>query len=254
MREMHKWKDKVELSLDNRQIFFLFFGLSVVGCFVFALGVMTGRRLQWDPAEQAEALAPDSLALLGEEAEGGGEPLLAFEDGLRESDADDKPATRDPDVPPATKEEIEARKAAAAAAPKASAKPDAAALAAAVVKPSDESPAERREQVEAKAAEKDKVMASAGNPSAAKPSAKDKDAKDRTFTLQFKAFSRESDAEAFADKLRRNGHEVRVEDSVVRGRTWYRVRLGHYKTWDEGLSAKTEFEKAEHLIAYVVSE
>ena len=37
-------KDKVEFSLDNRQIFFLFFGLSVVGCFVFAMGVMVGKR------------------------------------------------------------------------------------------------------------------------------------------------------------------------------------------------------------------
>ena len=61
MREMHKWKDKVELSLDNRQIFFLFFGLSVVGCFVFALGVMVGRRVDWNPEGQVAAHVPQPL-------------------------------------------------------------------------------------------------------------------------------------------------------------------------------------------------
>ena len=72
--------------------------------------------------------------------------------------------------------------------------------------------------------------------------------------MQFKAFSRESDAEAFADKLRRNGHDVRVESTVVRGRTWHRVRLGTFDDWESGLAAKMEFEKAEHQIAYVVSK
>ena len=67
MREMHKWKDKVELSLDNRQIFFLFFGLSVVGCFVFALGVMVGRRVDFDTVAAAED-PPGGLALLDADA------------------------------------------------------------------------------------------------------------------------------------------------------------------------------------------
>ena len=66
MREMHKWKDKVEFSLDNRQIFFLFFGLSVVGCFVFALGVMVGRRVNFEPAGEVAALSGESLALLAQ--------------------------------------------------------------------------------------------------------------------------------------------------------------------------------------------
>jgi len=38
MREIQESQGKVEFALDNRQVFFLFFGLSVVGCFVFALG------------------------------------------------------------------------------------------------------------------------------------------------------------------------------------------------------------------------
>jgi len=36
-----RWRDKIELRLDNRQVFFLFFGSAVVACMLFVLGVMS---------------------------------------------------------------------------------------------------------------------------------------------------------------------------------------------------------------------
>ena len=90
-------KDKVEFTLDNRQIFFLFFGLSVVGCFVFAMGVMVGKRGELhDAPEVAQA---DSVVLLADDA------LVAdagfsFKDGLQRPATDGLPATRDPGVAP----------------------------------------------------------------------------------------------------------------------------------------------------------
>ena len=243
MREMHKWKDKVEFSLDNRQIFFLFFGLSVVGCFVFALGIMTGRRLQWDPGQQAAAVGGNSLALLeGEEqvGEGEAEERFAFKQGLSASDAESLPPTRDPEVPPADDDEVAARKEA------------------------EQRQAEQAE-IEAKIEAQQQALA-ASSPAVAKPAAPSKpeaapaeppaDAgkgDKRQFTLQMKAFSREEDAVKLADKLRSNGHDVRVESHEVRGRTWHRVRLGTYTEWNDALAAKDAFEKAEHVIAYVVS-
>jgi cell division protein FtsN len=231
MREMHKWKDKVELSLDNRQIFFLFFGLSVIGCFVFALGIMTGRRLQWEPGQQAAALGDDnSLALLDATPEP--EERFAFRQGLAESDAEALPPTRDPELPPRDEKEVRAERAAA-------------------------EQVEQREaavaEVEAKLAEQQKTLAQAA-PQAAEAKPETAEAKGpRRFTLQMKAFSREEDADKLADRLRHNGHEVRVESHDVRGRTWYRVRLGVFDEWDEALAAKQAFEKSEHVIAYVVS-
>ena len=59
-----------------------------------------------------------------------------------------------------------------------------------------------------------------------------------------KAFARKAEAEAFADKLRRRGHDVRIETKEVRGRIWHRVRLGSFDSWDEALAAKAEFERA----------
>jgi cell division septation protein DedD len=235
MREMHKWKDKVELSLDNRQIFFLFFGLSVVGCFIFALGVMTGRRLDWQPIGEATAMAePDSLSLL---SGAGDEPEFAFERGLRQPTDADIPPTRDPSEPPATPDEIEARKAAEEAAKAEAPAPE----------PAPEAAAPTPAPDVALAAAKPELV---GAPDKADDKANGK----RRFTLQMKAFSRSDEAESFADKLRRDGHDIRVEVSEVRGRTWHRVRLGSFETWAEGLKAKQEFEKSEHVIAYVVAE
>src|SRR5262245_58164359 len=54
MRDLERWKDKVELSLDGRQIFFLFFGTAVAACLLFVLGVLVGKRIE----ARALALTP----------------------------------------------------------------------------------------------------------------------------------------------------------------------------------------------------
>lgn len=243
MREMHKWKDKVEFSLDNRQIFFLFFGLSVVGCFVFALGIMTGRRLQWDPGEQVAAVGDqNSLDMLEGEEE---DERFAFKRGLSESDTEAIPPTRDPGVPPRDEDEVKAEKKAAAEA-----------LAAAKAAAKAEQVEQREAQLAAVDAQVDaheRVLAQ-GEPAAAQPQGETAEADGkRQFTLQMKAFSRIEDAEKLADKLRHNGHDVRIESHEARGRTWHRVRLGVYEDWATALEAKTAFEESEKIIAYVVS-
>lgn len=232
MREMHKWKDKVELSLDNRQIFFLFFGLSVVGCFVFALGVMVGRRVEWSPEGEVAALSSESLSLMaGQELPG--EPLT-FKEGLSDPATADVPPTRDPSEPPRDEDEVRAEK------------------------------AERALQGDAAkpAAQRPVPVASPAVPAAdattlarvAEEGAQDDlgSGDGKKFTLQMKAFSRVEEAEAFATKLRANGHQVRIEAVEVKGRIWHRVRMGTFDDWATGLAAKQEFEQREKIIAYVV--
>jgi len=231
MREMHKWKDKVELSLDNRQIFFLFFGLSVVGCFVFALGVMVGRRVEWSPEGEVAALSGESLALLSEEQQPGD---LAFKAGLSDPATGNVPPTRDPSQPPRDEDEVKAEKAAAAAEGGA---PEGGATTKAVPVASPAVPAA------------DPTLAG-GNAKA--PSTPQLDPK--KFTLQMKAFSRSEEADAFASKLRANGHDVRIEAHEVKGRIWHRVRMGTFDSWADGLAAKQDFEQQEKLIAYVVRQ
>lgn len=253
MREMHKWKDKVELSLDNRQIFFVFFGLSVVGCFVFALGVMVGRRVDWSTTgEVAVSGATDQGALAMLDADLAREEL-SFKDGLAVPATEGLPPTRDPDTvgmsPDALEalaaeqtkaDEAAASKAAADKGPKSS--DDGAALASAGKgnKKKGSNKGSKRDAGKTKAS---------SSKSKAKAAPKKLSGK---FTLQMKAFSRADQAEAFANTLRGNGHQVRVEAHEVKGRIWHRVRVGAFKTWTEGLAAKESFESNESVIAYVV--
>jgi cell division protein FtsN len=244
---MHKWKDKVELSLDNRQIFFLFFGLSVVGCFVFALGVMTGRRFDGGVAGPGTALSDESLALL--------DPApptpenFAFKSGLATPATADVPATRDPSQPIRPEDEVKAERAAAS-------ESDAPAVAAAAAAPSTAAtakPPAAKPAANPPAKPADTTLAGASKAAAA-PAESALAGDSPKFALQMKAFSRREEAESFAAKLRSNGHDVRVEAEDVRGRTWHRVRMGTFTSWDAALAAKQDFETAEHVIAYVVRQ
>lgn len=231
MREMHKWKDKVELSLDNRQIFFLFFGLSVVGCFVFALGVMVGRRVEWSPEGEVAALSGEGLSLLA----AGPEEPLTFKEGLSDPATADVPPTRDPSQPPRDEAEVRAEKAAERE------RTDA-------VEPAPSKPV----PVASPAVRSADPTTLARMGEAVVSGAQDGDGK--KFTLQMKAFSRLEEAEAFASKLRANGHQVRIEATEVKGRIWHRVRMGSFDNWADGLAAKQDFEQRERLIAYVVKQ
>lgn len=81
-REAELYKDKIEVSLDGRQIFYLFFGGSVIVGLVFVLGVMVGRRIEarghTDRARVAATVDP--LAALDRLEGGGG---LSFQGALR---------------------------------------------------------------------------------------------------------------------------------------------------------------------------
>ena len=89
MREFERWRDRVELSLDGRQIFFLFFGSAVAACLIFVAGVYVGRRLEARNAPSAAADDPlAALDQLDEEPDDG----LTFHDALV---AGDKRAARE---------------------------------------------------------------------------------------------------------------------------------------------------------------
>lgn len=85
-RDPELYKDKVEVSLDGRQIFYLFFGGSVIVGMVFVLGVLVGRRVEArGHVDRARThTAQDPLAALDRLEGSGG---LSFQGALTGKDA-----------------------------------------------------------------------------------------------------------------------------------------------------------------------
>src|ERR1051325_479250 len=105
-REVDLYKDKIEVSLDGRQIFYLFFGGAVIVGLVFVLGVMVGRRVEArGHVDRANVTATaDPLAALDRLESGN---RLSFQDALRGGDTPESDVEKKIDamakVPPPAK-------------------------------------------------------------------------------------------------------------------------------------------------------
>jgi len=253
MRDMDRWKDKVELSLDGRQIFFLFFGSAVAACLVFVLGVLVGKRLEaralaLSPAPVADPLA--ALDQLGEAEDGDGLTFHKALTGKKEkAEKLDEPKAEAPKVAevPRPEPKVELPKLGPNRTPEA--RGPAVGIGEAPNKVDPPKPEPAREAVAAKAplpAGKPQVVAQPAQ------NAKKPDAAVAHFTLQLSAFPEKSDAEEFMKKIQAAGYKPFLVASEVPGKgIFYRVRVGDYTTREAAMNAKTEFERKQRIIAYV---
>jgi len=270
-RDPEVYKDKVEVSLDGRQIFYLFFGGAVIVGLVFVLGVMVGRRVEarghidhartqtaTDPLAALDRLESNQLsfqgALTGAHAPSDVERTI---DSMERARADKQPAVK-PDgkvAKPEGKPPV--------------AKPDSLKP---VVKPEPDAPVVRPDQakVEGKPvvkpdqakpdrpAKKSEPIAEPTNPDVLthvdkpeKPRKPEADlAKAPTeakakFTLQLSSFQDKQEAESFLSSVKAAGYHAHVTEADVSGKgTFYRVRFGNYRSLDAANDAKAELEKA----------
>jgi cell division septation protein DedD len=218
LRDVDRWKDKIEVRLDNRQVAFLFFGSALVACLLFVLGVIVGKRLE----SRGRALAPeieDPLALL------------------------DRVATTSP---PRREEPVAVAPPPPARVP-APARAERPAPPAPVPTPPPPAPAPH------KVAAVPPPAAPAVRPEAAVSAATLKQAPGgkARFMLQVGSFPDRAEAEAFAGSF--PGEKPIVVVSEIPGKgTWYRVRLGSFQVFKEAVDAKMIFEKRYSKIALVV--
>jgi cell division septation protein DedD len=226
LRDAERFKDKIEVSLDGRQIFMLFFGGAVVACLVFVLGVMVGRRLEG--REKIAHKAATSAAV---------DPLAAL-DELGSDEKVEEPKLDDLAYPKALSGEHGAAPTPLGSAelsppkpePHAAAKPD---------KPEQPAPAPAPPAVKP------------DRPDAPAQAAAD-DGKPKKFTLQISSFQDKGEADALVAKLTGQGYRPTIVTSNVEGKgVFFRVRVGEYATKDAAAAAKGDFEKKEHLLAYV---
>ena len=291
-REPELYKDKIEVSLDGRQIFYLFFGGAVIVGMVFVLGVMVGRRVEarghLDRAETQAARDPLAALDRLERSEN-----LSFHGALTGSDAPTDVETaieasigelgkrragkpdKKPDPLPAPAAASDGKPAKPEA--KAEVKPEAKAE----IKPdskaestprldadrprSDKHDGERKprkhddagdSRSDARPDRSDARRSDArGDRPVTRPDGDGKpgaDARGR-FTLQLSSFQDRSEAEAFLAQIKSAGYQPYLTEADVSGKgTFYRVRLGSYRSLDAANDAKAEYEKAAKKTAQVM--
>ncbi|HET9622520.1 MAG TPA: SPOR domain-containing protein [Kofleriaceae bacterium] len=258
-RESELYKDKIEVSLDGRQIFYLFFGGAVIVGLVFVLGVMVGRRVEarghLDRAQTQAASDPlaaldrlersDNLsfhgALTGAEAPTDVEKAIGELEKKRTGEA--KPAEAKAEKTEAKAEKVEAK------AEKAEAKAE-------KVETKAEKAEAKAEKTEAKhdgdKHDGDKHKKHDDAEAKHDGDKHDGDKKSGKFTLQLSSFQDKSEAEAFLSATRSAGYQATVTEAEVNGKTFYRVRLGSYRSADAAADAKAEYEKSAKKSAQVM--
>jgi DedD protein len=67
------------------------------------------------------------------------------------------------------------------------------------------------------------------------------------WAVQVTAYSIENEAKALAKKLKDKGYDAYVVTSQVKGRAWYRVRVGHLETRDQAQQLQETLKQKENL-------
>jgi len=229
MRDTDRLKEKLEVSLDNRQIFYLFFGSAVVACLVFVIGVLVGKKLESRKLHQRPAGAADELALIDRDTKLAAKGLT-FHDELIKPDARSAK-----NVPPEVAEWRDMGHKALGNRDKGNH--------AAVVALGDGAGGRGRDKLAPGNAQRG--AGGAADAVAAKVVKKH-------YTLQVSAFQSKVEADQMIKKLRENGYRPYVVASKLPRRgVWYRVRLGTYQSWDQAVAAKKKFEDKINMTAYV---
>ena len=266
-RNAERWRDKIEVRLDNRQVFFLFFGSAVVACMLFVLGVMVGKRIESrgqaaSPELQDPLAALDRAHTLVAGVAPAPAPQLTFPNTLIAPSARPAKAAKlasmtpvPKPVPVAAPPKPIAPAAAApqppkpialqSAAPKAAAAPQPPkplALQSAVAKAPAPTPTPAPKQAAAATPTPAPKQAPATADAADAAKGKGK------FTLHLSTFASADEANAFARHY--PGAFVVAGDVPGRGMA-YRVRYGNFPTYKDATSAKDNFEKQHNVIALV---
>lgn len=231
MRDLERWKDQVELSLDGRQIFFLFFGSAVAACVIFVAGVLVGKRIEQracTPPAVADPLAVlDQMDQLDQASAraGEGDDGFTFHEALARREVRGRPA-----------------RTSSASSTEATAPRPAAVVSESKAENKAESKAEgTADGKDAKDSKKVEVVAAGAH----KPT-------EERYTLHISAFSQKDDAEDFLHRIQAAGYRPALVQSEIPGRgLFYRVRVGDFSSKKAALEAKNEFERRQRLPVYV---
>lgn len=67
----------------------------------------------------------------------------------------------------------------------------------------------------------------------------------QSFSIQVGAFNSHALAKDYSSRFSRAGYAISISQAEVKGKTWYRVRVGNFKTKEEAQKEKSKLEKLE---------
>jgi cell division septation protein DedD len=251
-------KEKLDLSLDHRQVVSLLLsGLVVLGA-VFVLGVVVGKKLAVSPGA---ANAPDLLATLDRKSRAIDKvpesPALTFPEELTRKGVD-------PVVPDAGHVAVAPVAVPVAAKPKPpepKAEPDAIVASPKAAPEPESAPAPKTEPSPSEPRNSDKLkdaLARAEKPDS-KPDTKPSHAAvalpaSGAFTLQLAATSTRSEAERHVSKLKERGYAPYIVSAEVPGKgTWYRVRMGNFASKEAAQKFLSDFKRETQIDAFIAN-
>ncbi len=231
MSQVSRVGQRWELSLDNRQIFFVLFGAAAVASLLFLVGVIIGKRLEARAGTMGHcAPSLDDLDKISDK-----NLKFTFHEVLVRKG-------KNPNFPPEVYETADIDD------------PDSAGAGSA-----SSSQAARNGQTAGKVADRARNQKNrksalqrspAGRGLAAAMARSGK--RRRRFTLQVGSFRSRKEAESMVKNLKAKGLAPNIVTSYLKGRgMWYRVRVGAFESWKQSLRAKKDFERQWHMTAYV---
>ncbi|GMU59149.1 MAG: hypothetical protein AMXMBFR34_09120 [Myxococcaceae bacterium] len=244
MRDTHKLKEKVELSLDTRQLVSITVASLIVLGGVFMLGVVVGKKLAGVTVAQKEA--PDLLTQLDEKSKAledvQQDASLTFQDELTKKSPTlvagapvVKPVPAEPVKPADPPKPPERDPVAAAPAPVEP--PPAVAL---PETPKDEAVPTRTND------------AGALKEAFGKAQKAPETAADGSWSIQLAAYQDRGEADRFAAGLRDKGYAPYIVEAAIPGKgTWFRVRMGRFGTKDAAGRYLEDFRRETQMSAIV---
>lgn len=235
MRDVEGMREKVQVSLEGRQIAALSVGALLLLCSVFALGLALGRRLAQEPPRPAELSALDAQA-----ADAAEQKIAA---------APQKPGKGvEPAAQKAGNDTAPQKTAAAQKSPEAAAKPTRARRETALADTKKGAvaivPPPPRELVVPPPEER------ASGPVALTPPPRDLGA----YTVQIGASPDRAEALRLENRARAAGYKpYSVEANLGAKGTWYRVRVGSFPDKDRALRYRSDVERELRQAAIVMA-
>lgn len=224
-------KERKRYYFNRDQLVAIGLAFAITSISIFILGIMTGRHIE--QKRNAVYAAAAKLAL---------KPPPAELDSAREAQSSEIPAVenRSPEPVPLPSSDKGAVKEAEAPASTATVENT---RSSAAVK--DEPKRAPRPAAPNSAAETASSPAAREERQVSQPE-KHKSSK-RVWTVQVKSSPDKKFADHWADRLKTKGYDAFVVAAVVKGQTWYRVRVGHFAARQEAETLRTTLESKEKL-------